>query len=65
VYGVSYGVGIAAFAGTVPALATWMVGRMGWLDGPLVYLTLALLASLATLVALQPRALDAMADARA
>lgn len=64
VYGVSYGVGIAAFAGTVPALATWMVGRMGWVDGPLLYMALALLVSLATLVAMRPRELTAMNDAR-
>lgn len=62
VYGVSYGVGIAAFAGTVPALATWMVGRMGWSDGPLIYLLVALLLTLVTLLRLRPGDLAAMDD---
>lgn len=38
VYGVSYGLGIAAFAGTVPVFATWMVDTKGWTQGPLAYL---------------------------
>lgn len=65
VYGISYGVGIAAFAGTVPAVATWMVGRMGWIDGPLVYMLLALLVALATLCLMRPSHLAAMDDERA
>jgi MHS family proline/betaine transporter-like MFS transporter len=61
VFGVSYGTGIALFAGTVPVLATWMVGSMGWTDGPLVYLLAVTAISLATLAALRPtdlRSLD-------
>ena len=64
VYGVSYGVGIAAFAGTVPALSTWMVGRMGWSNGPLFYMSCALALSLITLLAMQPRSVNTL-EARA
>ena len=60
VYGVSYGVGIAAFAGTVPALSTWMVGRMGWSDGPLVYMGVTLIVALGALLAMRPRPADAL-----
>jgi len=58
--GLGYSVGIAAFCGTVPVLATWMVGRMQWPQGPLVYLLLAAAVSLITLVLLRPSHLGGM-----
>jgi MHS family proline/betaine transporter-like MFS transporter len=64
VYGVSYGTGIALFAGTVPVLATWMVGAMGWRDGPILYVLATVMVSLITLALLRPadlRSLDAQA----
>ena len=53
--GLSYGVGIAAFCGTVPVLATWMVGRWHWPNGPAAYLLLAAAVSLVTVLMLRPR----------
>lgn len=64
VYGVSYGAGIALFAGTVPVLATWMVGAMGWRDGPILYVLATVVVSLFTLVLLRPADLRSL-DARA
>lgn len=64
VYGVSYGTGIALFASTVPVLATWMVGAMGWRDGPILYVVATVMVSLITLALLRPadlRSLDAQA----
>jgi len=64
VYGVSYGTGIALFASTVPVLATWMVGAMGWRDGPILYVLATVMVSLITLALLRPsdlRSLDAQA----
>jgi len=58
--GLSYGVGIAAFCGTVPVLATWMVGRWHWPDGPVAYLLLAAAISLVTVLMLRPRDLAGM-----
>ena len=60
VFGVSYGTGIALFAGTVPVFATWMVGSMGWSDGPLMYVLAAVSISLATLAALRPKDLRSL-----
>ena len=54
VYGLSYSVGIAAFAGTTPMLCEWMVGRMGWVHGPALYTLAAALISLVVLVRLKP-----------
>ena len=61
--GLGYSVGIAAFAGTVPVLATWMVGRMQWSDGPAVYLLVASAASLLTLVLMRSSDLTRMDEA--
>ena len=62
VYGVSYGLGIALFAGTVPVMATWMAGPMAWPHGPLLYAVATTAISLLTLARLRPadlRSLDA------
>jgi len=64
VYGVSYGTGIALFAGTVPVLATWMVGAMGWRDGPILYVLATVVVSLIMLATLRPADLRSL-DARA
>ncbi|MFZ4723438.1 MAG: MFS transporter [Phycisphaerales bacterium] len=64
VYGVSYGTGIALFAGTVPVLATWMVGAMDWPDGPILYVLATVVISLITLTLLRPADLVSL-DARA
>ena len=62
--GLGYSVGIAGFAGTVPVLATWMVGRLHWPHGPLAYLLVAATVSLVTLALLRPSHLSGM-DAEA
>ena len=58
--GLGYSVGIAGFAGTLPVLATFMVGRLQWTDGPAVYLLTAATVSLVTLAFLRPAHLSAM-----
>ena len=60
VYGLSYSVGIAAFAGTTPMLCEWMVGRMGWVHGPALYTLAAALVSLVVLVRLKPAQLASL-----
>ena len=60
VYGLSYSVGIAAFAGTTPMLCEWMVGRMGWVHGPALYTLAAALVSLLVLVRLKPAQLASL-----
>jgi MHS family proline/betaine transporter-like MFS transporter len=60
VYGLSYSVGIAAFAGTTPMLCEWMVGRMGWVHGPALYTLAAALISLVVLVRLKPAQLASL-----
>jgi MHS family proline/betaine transporter-like MFS transporter len=60
VCGLGYSVGIAAFSGTVPVLATFMVGRLQWTDGPAVYLLAAATVSLVTLAFLRPSDLSGM-----
>lgn len=47
-----------------PVLATWMVGAMGWRDGPILYVLATVMVSLITLALLRPadlRSLDAQA----
>ena len=60
VYGLSYSVGIAAFAGTTPMLCEWMVGRMGWVHGPALYTLAAALVSLVVLLRLKPAQLASL-----
>ena len=60
VYGLSYSVGIAAFAGTTPMLCEWMVGRMGWVHGPALYTLAAALVSMLVLVRLKPAQLASL-----
>lgn len=60
VYGLSYSVGIAVFAGTTPMLCEWMVGRMGWLHGPALYTLVAALVSLVVLARLKPAQLASL-----
>ncbi len=60
VYGVSYGLGIAAFAGTVPVMATWMMDAQGWRQGPLVYLLASAAISAWVLWRMRPADLGAM-----
>lgn len=60
VYGLSYSVGIAAFAGTTPMLCEWMVGRMGWVHGPALYTLAVALVSLLVLVRLKPAQLASL-----
>ena len=62
VYGISYSLAVAAFAGTVPAMFTWMVGRMGWHGAPLAYLVVTVLASLITLAMLRGNAPASLGD---
>lgn len=60
VYGLSYSVGIAAFAGTTPMLCEWMVGRMGWVHGPALYTLVTALMSLVVLLRLKPAQLASL-----
>ena len=55
VYGLAYGLAVAAFAGTVPAMATWMVGERHWNDGPLIYMAVAVMVAVVALLSV-PRA---------
>ena len=60
VYGLSYSVGIAAFAGTAPMLCEWMVGRLGWTHAPALYAMGAALVSMLVMVRLKPAQLASL-----
>lgn len=54
VVSISFGTAIAVFAGNAPLIATWMISRKGWVDGPAIYMMVMVAISLVVMTLSKP-----------